>query len=69
MSTTTLTKAAAARLTQSISPGLPPLPFPIDWSACVDQINSIFLEILPERLTPERLTPEQQEANLLHVAL
>ena len=57
MSTTTLTKAAATRLTQSLSPGLPPLPFPIDWS------------LLSEDGLPEFLTEQQQEANLLHVAL
>ena len=62
MSTSTvLTKAATVRLIQSLSSGLPPLPFQIDWSAPYPPGSCLLLR--------ELLTEQQQEANRLHVAL
>jgi hypothetical protein len=70
MSTSTvLTKAATTRLIQSLSAGLPPLPFPIDWAGVDPGYEKALFttQELHERLS--FLTKEQQEANLLHVAV
>jgi hypothetical protein len=70
MSTSTvLTKAATTRLIQSLSAGLPPLPFPINWAGVDPDYKSLLFatQELHERLG--LLTKEQQEANLLHVAV
>lgn len=65
MPTSTLTKAAATRLTQSLSNELPPLPFPIDWSVLSEDL----VRSIRSGEHPELLTEQQQEANKLHVAL
>lgn len=66
MSTNTvLTKAATIRSIQSLSTGLPSLPFPIDWARVDPDCKSL----LGLREIFGLLTEEQQEANLLHVAV